>query len=415
MKICILGSGILGVISAYYLGQRGHEVIVIDRKGEAARETSFANGGQLSYSHAEPWANPYVLGKVFKWMWRDDAPLVMRPRADKEMLKWGLQFLRNCSSKRALKHSEVLWRLGKYSKETMTDVVTDTGIEFHHIKKGILHVFSSQQGYDHARAQSEYQHALGCEENAMSFEECVGLEPSLAFAKKKIYGGIHAPMDESGDIYMFATKLAALCMERYRASFHYGVHIESLEAQGGRVTHVKTSVGDITADAFVMAMGSYSPLFLKQVGIQVPIYPMKGYSITFPANDKTPVMSITDDNLKIVYSRLGSRIRVAGTAEFAGYNSDVRKVRIDPILRGVRDLFPEADLSKVEEWACLRPSTPDGPPIIGATPIPNLFLNTGHGTLGWTQAAGSGKLLADVIEGKPTDIALDGLTMERFA
>lgn len=414
MKICVLGSGILGVISAYYLGMRGHEVIVIDRKGEAARETSFANGGQLSYSHAEPWANPFVLPKLFTWMWREDAPLVLRPRADAAMMRWGLQFLYNCAPARAKRHSEVLWRLGKYSKQKMGEVMADTGIAFDHIDKGILHVFSCQKSFDHAREQSDYQHAMGCEENALSFEECLKLEPSLQHTKKKIYGGMHAPMDESGDIYLFATRLAALCMERYRASFHYGVHVESLHAENGRITHAKTSAGDVVADAFVMALGSYSPLYLNPLGIRIPVYPMKGYSITFPANDKTPVMSITDDDLKIVYSRLGSRIRVAGTAEFAGYNSDVRKARIDPIIRGVNALFPEADLSQIDEWACLRPSTPDGPPIIGATDIANLYLNTGHGTLGWTQAAGSGQLLADIIDGTPTEIAMDGLTLARY-
>lgn len=414
MKICILGSGVLGVISAYYLGQRGHEVHVIERQPEAARETSFANGGQLSYSHAEPWANPHVFPLLFKWMWMDDAPLVLRPRADAEMMKWGLRFLYNCLPARAQRHSEVLWRLGKYSKETMEDVMADTGIDFHYLDKGILHVFSSQESFEHACKQSEYQNTLGCNERELSVEECFRMEPSLQYSAKKLYGGIHAPIDASGDIHIFTKRLAALCTERYGARFDYNVQVLGLEKEAGRITRVATSMGDVRADAYVMALGSYSPIYLRQVGIGVPVYPMKGYSITFDANEASPVMSITDTELKVVYSRLGDKIRVAGTAEFAGYNTAVRKVRIDPIVRGVQSLFPKASLANMSEWACLRPTTPDGPPIIGKTRIGNLFLNTGHGTLGWTQAAGSGKLLADIIDGKATDIALDGLTAERY-
>lgn len=414
MKICILGSGVLGAISAYYLGQRGHEVRVIERQPEAARETSFANGGQLSYSHAEPWANPHVFPLLFKWMWMDDAPLVLRPRADVEMTKWGLQFLYNCLPARAKRHSEVLWRLGRYSKEKMEEVMADTGIDFHYIDKGILHVFSTQQSFEHACAQTEFQKALGCEESILSVEECFRMEPSLQHAAKKIYGGIHAPIDASGDIHLFTKRLAALCTERYGVRFDYNVQVLGLEQESGRVSHVKTSMGDVVADSYVMALGSYSPLYLRHVGVKVPIYPMKGYSITFDANDMTPHISITDAELKVVYSRLGDKIRVAGTAEFAGHNTAVRKARIDPIVRGVNALFPKADLRNMSEWACLRPSTPDGPPIIGRTKIDNLFLNTGHGTLGWTQAAGSGRLLADIIEGKSTEIALDGLTADRY-
>ncbi len=414
MKICILGSGVLGAISAYYLGMRGHEVHVIERQPEPARETSFANGGQLSYSHAEPWANPHVFPLLFKWMWMEDAPLVLRPRADVEMTKWGLQFLYNCLPARARRHTEVLWRLGRYSKEKMEEVMADTSIDFHYVGKGILHVFSTQQAFDHACKQSALQGAMGCDERILSVEECFRMEPSLQHSAKKIYGGIHAPIDASGDIHVFTKKLAALCTERYGAKFDFNVQVLGLEKEGNRISRVKTSMGDVVADAYVMALGSYSPIYLKQVGVKVPIYPMKGYSVTFDANDATPEMSITDAELKVVYSRLGDKIRVAGTAEFAGYNTAVRKVRIDPIVRGVKALFPKADLSQMSEWACLRPSTPDGPPIIGKTSVENLFLNTGHGTLGWTQAAGSGKLLADIIEGVTPEISISGLTADRY-
>lgn len=415
MKICILGAGVIGVLSAYFLSKAGHDVTVIDRQSEPARETSYANGGQLSYSHAEPWANPFVFPKLFKWMWMEDAPLVMRPRADIAMLKFGLRFLHNCLPARAKRHSEVLWRLGSYSKIIMAEVMADTQIAFHHSDKGILHVYSSQKAFDHACKQSGYQHELGCEESILSVEECFRIEPALQYAHKKIYGGIHAPIDESGDIHVFTQKLAELCTMRYGTRFMFDTDVLTLATHNNRVTHVTTSRGDVVAEHFVMALGAYSPLLLKPLSIPVPIYPMKGYSITFNANDNAPKLSITDDALKIVYSRLGNKIRVAGTAEFAGYNTDIRKARIDPIIRGVKALFPQSDLSQIDEWACLRPSTPDGPPIIGTSPIANLSLNTGHGTLGWTQAAGSAKLLADILAKTPTAISMQGLTLARYA
>lgn len=414
MHVVILGAGALGVMSAYYLGREGHTVEVIDRQPEAARETSYANGGQLSYSHAEPWANPYVFPKLFKWMWQEDAPLVLRFSADPHMMNWGLRFLWNCRKSAADQHSLTLLRLGLFSKEKMKEVVAETGIEFHNVQKGIIHVFSSEKGFDHAQKQAEFQKQNGCEEKILSWQDCISMEPSLAHSTKTIYGGIHSPIDESGDIFTFTQKLAKYCEEKFGAKFHYDTEILSLNDENEEISHIATNRGNMRGDAYVMSMGSYSYLYLKKIDINVPIYPMKGYSITFPANEFTPTTSITDDALKIVYSRLGDRIRVAGTAEFAGYNTDIRKVRIAPIVRGVNSLFPKADLSKVEEWSCLRPSTPDGPPIVGKTKYKNLFLNTGHGTLGWTQAAGSGQLLVDVMAGRPTQIAMDGLTADRY-
>jgi D-amino-acid dehydrogenase len=291
----------------------------------------------------------------------------------------------------------------------------ETKLQFDHLGKGILHVFSNESEFEHACAQAKFQHQHGCEENVMDWKECLALEPSLAFSDKKIYGGIHAPMDESGDIFAFTQRLAKLCEEKFGAVFHYNTEILSLNDENEEISHVATNRGNMRADAYVMAMGSYSPLLLRPIGIDVPIYPMKGYSVTFPANEYTPTISVTDDALKIVYSRLGARIRVAGTAEFAGYNTDIRQVRIKPILRGIQTLFPRADLSEVQEWACLRPSTPDGPPVIGKTKYKNLFLNTGHGTLGWTQGAGSARIVADIMEGKTPEIALDGLTADRYS
>lgn len=415
MKICILGSGILGVTSAYYLAKAGHDVTVIDRQSEPARECSFANGGQLSYSHAEPWANPGVFPKLWKWMFQDDAPLVLRPRADIRMLSWGAMFLLNCLPARAQRHSEALLRIGLYSKAQMQLLMQETAIDFHHIGKGILHVFSDQKGFDHARKQAEFQGKHGCPETVLSMDEAIALEPSIAHSQKKLYGAIHSPIDESGDIHVFTKNLAALCREKFGVKFLFAQSITRVHAAGKRITHIETDQGYLQDfDTYVMCMGAHSPIFLRQVGIRVPIYPMKGYSLTLQANEFTPTLSVTDDALKIVYSRLGDRIRVAGTAEFAGYNDSIRKVRTDAIRRGIEKLFPKAEMSNISEWACLRPSTPDGPPIIGASPLQNLYLNTGHGTLGWTQAAGSARLLADIIGNIPTEIPLTGLELSRY-
>ncbi|MBN67159.1 MAG: amino acid dehydrogenase [Rickettsiales bacterium] len=414
MKITILGAGSLGVMSAYYLSRSGHEVTVLDRQPEAARECSFANGGQLSYSHAEPWANPYVFPKVLKWMWQDDAPLVLRFSLDPHMISWGLRFLWNCRKSAADVNSRRLLRLGLHSKAKMHEVMEDTGVPFHHQDKGILHVFSEEKEFEHACHQADYQKTLGCEEKVLSWDECLELEPALKRSTKKIYGGIHAPIDESGDIRVFTQGLAAYLAEKQNVEFRHNVHIHSLEHDGERITKVATDQGDITSDAFVMSLGAYSPLYLRPLGINVPIYPMKGYSVTFPVNDDMPYVSVTDDALKIVFSRLGDQVRVAGTAEFAGYDSEINQKRIEPILKGIRTLFPTAEIDNPSLWACLRPSTPDGPPIIGKTKLKNLYLNTGHGTLGWTQAAGSANLLASVINDTTPEIDMNGMTAARF-
>jgi D-amino-acid dehydrogenase len=296
----------------------------------------------------------------------------------------------------------------------MQQIMAETGIEFDHLAKGILHVFNNQKDFNQAHDQAEFQAKLGCEEKILSRAEVLAMEPSLEHAADKIVGGVHATIDESGDVHQFTQKLAAICAEKYGVKFEYNHEIRRLHVDRGKISHIETASGYISGhDAYVMALGSYSAIYLRQLGLFVPIYPMKGYSITFPANEFTPTISVTDAARKVVYSRLGERIRVAGTAEFAGYNDTVRQVRVDAIKRGIGGLFPKADLSGASEWACLRPSTPDGPPIIGSAPYANLFLNTGHGTLGWTQAAGSAAILADIIDGKPSEIPLTGLNIER--
>jgi D-amino-acid dehydrogenase len=415
MKIIILGSGLLGVTAAYELGKRGHEVTVLDRQATSGAETSYANGGQISYGSAEPWANPAVLPKLPKWLFHPDAPLVFRWRADREMIRWGLQFLRNCSTSRAYVNCANLLRLNIYSKDRMADIVAETGVEFNYTQNGILHIYTSEKDFAQAKRHSDVQAKFGYDQNIVSREQCFSLEPSLQDTSRQIVGGVHAFQDACGDAYTFCNALAKVATERYGVTFNYGVEIQELIRENNRIVAVKTSAGELSAEEYVMAMGSHSPRYLRPLGIDLPIYPMKGYSVTLKANEHCPHSSITDGSHKIVYSRLGDRMRIAGTAEFAGYNEKINGRRIKSILKAARELFPQANWDQeIEKWACLRPSTPDGLPVIGVTLVQNLFLNTGHGTLGWTQAAGSATLLADVMEGKIPAIMMHGLTMEKY-
>lgn len=415
MKVIVLGSGLLGVTTAYELGKRGFEVTVIDRQQISAAETSFANGGQLSYSHAEPWANASILPKLPSWILRSDSPLVFRPRADWQMIKWGLSFLRNCTNLRADMNTVNMLRLGLYSRECLHVIKNNENMNFDYSDKGILHLYSSQEEFDHGKRQIDFQAKFGGEEKILSRDEVYKLEPALTNSPRVIVGGIHAHKDESGDARTFCIELAKRASERFGVKFEYGVSINSLKKEGRKIVAVSTDKGDMQADGYVMALGSYSSVYLRKIGIDVPIYPMKGYSITFEANEFCPNISLTDGLHKIVYSRLGNKARIAGTAEFAGYDTSINEKRIAPIVNATKGLIPKADWSQeISKWACLRPSTPDGSPIMGRTPYSNLFLNTGHGTLGWTQAAGSATLLADIMENKPPAIILQGLTLERY-
>lgn len=418
MRVLVLGSGIIGVTTAYVLATRGYDVEVVDRRDQAATETSYANGGQLSYSHAEPWANPAVLPKVLKWMLDDTAPLVLRPRLDWRMISWGLKFLSNCNKRSAEANTVTMLRLGLYSRKMMEALSKATNISFHHQHSGILHVFTDHKEFDAAKRQAAFQEQFGCQEKTLTAEECLNLEPTLQHSNKTIIGGIHAHLDESGDMCSFTRQLANLCEKEYGVTFHYNTTIQKIQKDGDKISCIQTDKGELQADAYVMSLGSYSAMMLRQIGIKVPIYPMKGYSLTFKANHFAPNISITDQNAKIVYSRFGPEcLRVAGTAEFAGYNDSINPKRIEPIVKAISTLFPkvlEEPDAITSEWACLRPSTPDGPPIIGKTPYSNLFMNTGHGTLGWTQSAGSAFLLADTLEGKQTEISLMGMDLDRY-
>ena len=412
MHILVLGAGLLGVSTAYELGKRGFKVTVLDRQQHAAGEGSFSNGAQLSYSHAEPWASPHVLPKIPLWILDPSAPLVYRPRADWAMTRWGLQFLRNCTSARAAENAINILRLGLFSREKLAEIRAATGIEFHYSSRGILRIYGSKHEYDHARRHSELEAKYGCREHLVSRDECLAIEPVLAETNRTIYGGIHAILDEVGDAKRYCDALAEYASKHFGVVFRYGISIQSLIRENSVIRAVKTSESDIAADGFVMAMGAYSAPLLKTIGLTIPVYPMKGYSLTLEANEYSPISSITDGEYKIVHTRIGNQLRIAGTAEFTGYNHTISEHRIQAIIKAGKTLLPKAAWDQeISRWACLRPSTPDGPPILGKSPYANLYLNTGHGTLGWTHAAGSASIVADCIEGKTPPILMKGYTL----
>lgn len=411
MKVLVLGAGITGVSAAYVLASRGHEVEVIDAESGAARATSYANGGQLSYSHAAPWANPAVFPKLFKWMFQDDAPLVLRFSTDPAMIRWGLMFLWNCLGERAERHHHTMLRLAMYSRDKMRQIRNDTGLEFDFLEKGILHIFSSEKEFQSAQAVAKLQESWGCKEEVFTREQCLQKEPGLAGSTRPLVGGIFSPMDESGDLHKFCREMAKLLAEKFNVKFNYDTRVRLIACEGDKVSGVTTDKGSFAADAVVMAMGPWSTLLLNRIGVKIPVYPMKGYSITLPAWEGAPFVSITDDEKKVVFSRLGNNMRAAGTAEFAGYDTAIKEKRITPIVDCLKSLFPNADTTHMAKWACCRPQTPDGPPILGPTQYKNLFLHTGHGTLGWTQSAGTAHILADLMEGRAPDISTDGLLL----
>ena len=419
MTTLVLGAGVIGVTTAYYLAKAGHKVVVIERQPGPALETSFANGGQISACHTEPWATPATLPKILKWLGRDDAPLKFRLKADPALWSWCLQFLANCTPGRANINTERMLRIALYSREKLAELRTDTGIEYGQLSTGILHIYEDGREFDSAQRRAKAMNAMGLERHPLDAERCVEVEPALRTAQSKdlISGGIFTPGDESGDAHAFTTALAALAADA-GVTFHYNCPVKRLIVKDGAFKGIETNEGVIEGKSGVVALGCYSPLLLKPLGIHLPIYPAKGYSVTLPiANEgKAPSVSLIQDELKLVYSRLGNELRVAGTAEIAGYNTDIDEKRAKFIEQAARTLFPETfDAGSAEYWAGLRPKTPDSVPVLGPTTIDNLYLNTGHGTLGWTMACGSGKILADLISGQRPEVDLNGLRMDRFS
>jgi len=411
MRVVVLGAGLEGVASAWYLRAAGHEVTVIERQPAAGMETSFANGGQISVSHAEPWANPRAPLKVLKWLGREDAPLLFRLRADWRQWLWGIRFLVECLPARARRNTAALVKLGLYSRAALQELRRETGIRYDELARGILHFYTDAREFEAACAAAEQMRRLGLDCEAKTPDECVAIEPALATCRGLLVGGTYAAGDESGDAHKFTQALARLAEAR-GVEFRYRIVIERIEAAGGEVTGVRISRAEgpseiVRGDAYVLALGSWSALMVAPLGVRLAIYPAKGYSVTMPVKNPRAAwtVSLTDDEQKLVYSRLGERLRIAGTAELAGYNLDVNPVRCAAIVRRVTRLFPEAgDAEKAEFWAGLRPSTPGNVPCIGRSRYPNLFLNTGHGTLGFTHACGSARALADLMSGRKPEV-----------
>lgn len=414
MKVIVLGAGIVGTASAWFLRKAGHEVTVIERQPGAAQETSFANGGQISVSHAEPWANPSAPLKVLKWLGQEDAPLLFRLRPEWLQWKWGMHFLRECTPARTADNIRQIVAISEYSRQTLQAVRADTGIEYDALTRGILHFYTDRKEFDESLPAARLMRELGCPRESISADEVVKIEPALASIRNKIAGGDFTATDESGDVYKFTAGLASKAAEA-GVEFQFNTSVTRLLTEGSRATKV-TGVEIIDAegrhkvlhaDAFVVALGAFSQPLLKPLGIDLLIYPGKGYSATYTITDAAaaPSVSLTDDGYKLVFSRLGDRLRVAGTCELNGYSRDLNSTRCAALTRRTRELFPDAcDYDDPAYWTGLRPLTPSNVPYIGKTRLGNLFLNTGHGTLGWTMGCGSGRAIADIVDGRQPDV-----------
>lgn len=402
MRVVVLGAGVVGVTSAWYLARAGHEVTVIDRQPGAGLETSFANGGQISVSHAEPWANPHVLPKALKWLGREDAPLLFRPRWDPALFRWVLKFIAECTPGRTRKNMRSIVAMALYSRQKLAVLRQETGIEYDQLMRGILHFYTDEREFTAASQAAALMREFGCDRRTLTVDECVAIEPALASARSLLVGGDYTASDESGDAHKFTRELAALAAER-GVQFRYGVAVERIDTEGGQVVGFHAGAERFSAEAYLVAGGSWSPALLAPLGIRLPIYPAKGYSATLFLSEKSiaPTVSLTDDAHKIVFSRLGQRLRIAGTAEFNGFNTELNPVRCAALIRRASQIFPELHASGAPDfWCGLRPATPSNVPHIGRTRLSNLWVNAGHGTLGWTMACGSGAAIADLISGQ---------------
>ena len=416
MKVIVLGSGVIGVTTAYYLTKAGHEVIVVDRQPSAAQETSFANAGEVSPGYSSPWAGPGVPVKAVKWLMMKYGPLVIWPKLDPVMWWWMLKLLRNCTAERYAINKSRMIPIAEYSRDCLRALRAETGIKYDERSQGTLQLFRKQKQLDGAADDIAVLEQTGVPYELLDPAGCIVAEPGLATAKVKFVGGLRLPQDETGDCHMF-TQALAVEAARLGVQFKFNTGIERLVAEGGRITGVVTSAGLLQADAYVAALGSWSPRMLKPVGVSVPVYPVKGYSITVPVIDPegAPVSTVMDESYKVAITRLGNRIRVGGTAEISGYSDRLDAARRATLDHSLTDMFPHGgDLGNATFWSGLRPMTPDGPPVIGATRYGNLHLNTGHGTLGWTMACGSGRVLADMMSGRKPDIDVSELTVSRY-
>jgi len=416
LRVAVLGAGVIGTSVAYFLARAGHRVTVLERQSDAGRETSFANAGEVSPGYSAPWAGPGVPVKAVKWLLMQHRPLVIWPLADWAMWRWGLAMLANCTARAYEVNKSRMLRLAEYSRDCLRQLRAETGIAYDERTQGTLQLFRMPKQLDGTGADVEILRRFGVPFELLDRDGCIAHEPALARVREKFVGGLRLPGDETGDCFAFTQHLAAMAAT-LGVEFRYGTPITRLAASAGRVDGVATASGAVIADAYVLALGSYSPLLARPLGLDLPVYPVKGYSITVPITDAAgaPESTVMDETHKVAVTRLGNRIRVGGTAELAGYSLKLREARRATLEHVVTDLFPAGgDVARAEFWTGLRPMTPDGTPIVGPTRYPNLYLATGHGTLGWTMATGTGRVLADLLSGRTPEIDLDGLTLARY-
>ncbi len=416
MKVLVLGGGVIGVSVAYYLARAGHEVEVVDRQSGPALETSFGNAGEVSPGYSAPWAGPGVPLKAIKWMLMQHSPLVIWPILDPAMWRWGAMMLANCTAKAYALNKSRMVPIAEYSRDCLKALRAETGIQYDDRAQGTLQLFRTQKQLDSIGDDVAILRQYGVPFEVLDRAGFCQVEPALKLTQEKFVGALRLPGDETGDCFKFTCRLADMAAA-LGVKFRWNTRIYALQVGGGAITGVFTDAGLLTADRVVVALGSHSPGLLSPVGVRIPVYPVKGYSITVPITDAqyAPESTIMDETHKVAVTRLGDRIRVGGTAELAGYSLNLREARRDTLNHVVTDLFPRGgDVSKATFWCGLRPMTPDGTPIIGKTPVDNLLLATGHGTLGWTMAAGTGRVIADIVSGKPPDIDITGLGMARY-
>ncbi|CAD7337120.1 D-amino acid dehydrogenase [Sphingomonadales bacterium 56] len=416
MKVAILGSGVIGVTSAWYLAKAGHEVVVIDRQSGPALETSFANAGEISPGYASPWAAPGIPMKAMRWLFMQHAPLILRPTFDAAMLRWIVAMLGNCTEKAYAVNKSRMVRLAEFSRDQLIALRQETGISYDERSQGTLQLFREQKQLDGIGKDVAVLQADGVPFEILDKAGCIAAEPGLANSQSPIVGGLRLPNDETGDCFKFTNALADMA-KAAGVTFLHDHKIKRLVQGKGSIDHVETDKGPVDADAFIIALGSYSPLLVAPLGIKLPVYPVKGYSITVPitAAERAPVSTLLDESFKVAITCLGDRIRVGGMAELSGFSTNLPGKRRDTLEYSVGSLFPAAgDLGKASFWSGLRPMTPDSTPVIGSTHIPNLYLNTGHGTLGWTMACGSGHVIADIVSNRKPAIETGDLSIARY-
>jgi len=416
MRVIVLGAGVAGITSAYFLARDGHEVSLVDRNAGLALETSYANGGQLSYSYVAPLASPGVLPKIPPWLFRRDSPLRFEPALDPHQWRWCLEFLAACNQSQADLTTRRLLALSFYSRSLMHTLVAEEKIDFDYVRNGKLVIHTRSDALESAKRLLDYQASLGCEQEALDAKQCVDLEPALEHMHTRLAGGIHTPSEDAGDCYRFCTGLADVIQARYPGRLQTSLNTEAkrLLRWKDRIIGMETNNGVLEADCYLLATGNMSAQLVRPLGMRLPIYPLKGYSLTLPvtADCVAPRISITDYQRKIVYAPLGDELRVAGMADLAGYGARIDEARLETLIEEVRAVFPRAsEYTRLRPWCGLRPATPKGTPLLGATPFPNLYLNVGHGALGFTLSMGSARILADIISRRPPEIPLDGFQL----